>query len=437
MGWESHMQEHHQQHHQPDEWQGILPLFPLIQHCCHAAGNCSSKPDRKGLPNMSFAQLWFVCAQLSDFNIFVICLSCRSMTQEHHHWLPRQQAIPCNTRAQTPNVKATGCEPKGSKPIGLCQRIDWRADATHRSPDQVRADHLDPGIVAHIHGSLFERALIAQESNKASSQMMQLKCLHNATVTSCRPLHAIRTSFILDHTARAVVETTVIDKHTSGTPIIHTEASFTSADRGLCRGTLSRTSLKHCIWFWFILSMWSSFASNSKGLQLSAQCTNVAKSPWHRSFHRLLLLIACTRTGRWAQRIDRIFAEKNTHHLRPEKKNQEPHQSFRQPSFHHCQNVLSNSIDWPTTAVWPTKLLEQLAPCNMLATHHQQASMTTTGLLRSESELVFCRVGVSWVTEEIDLSKIFFLEHSRWFWDQWKYGLPVCSKVFGHSNFHG
>jgi len=91
--------------------------------------------------------------------------------------------------------------------------------------------------------------MVAQESNKASSRMMQLKCLHNTTVTSCWLLHAIRTRFILDRTTRAVVETTVIDKHTSGAPILHTEASFTSAERWLHRGTLSPTSLKHCIWF--------------------------------------------------------------------------------------------------------------------------------------------------------------------------------------------
>ena len=39
---------------------------------------------------------------------------------------------------------------------------------------------------------------------------------------------------------------------TTGTPILHVEASFISAERGLRRGILSRTSLKHHIHFGFI-----------------------------------------------------------------------------------------------------------------------------------------------------------------------------------------
>jgi len=54
-----------------------------------------------------------------------------------------------------------------------------------------------------------------------------------------------------------------------------------------------------------------------------------------------------------------------------------------------------------------------------------------------ESELDFRRVGVSWVTEEIDLGNVFFLNQDGWFWDQWKHRLPVVAKVFGNRNFHG
>jgi len=42
---------------------------------------------------------------------------------------------------------------------------------------------------------------------------------------------------------------------TTGTPILHVEASFISAERGLRRGILSRTSLKHHIHFGFILKL--------------------------------------------------------------------------------------------------------------------------------------------------------------------------------------
>jgi len=36
----SHTQSKNQQHHQLDEQQGFHP--PVIWHCCHAVGNCSS-----------------------------------------------------------------------------------------------------------------------------------------------------------------------------------------------------------------------------------------------------------------------------------------------------------------------------------------------------------------------------------------------------------
>jgi len=43
--------------------------------------------------------------------------------------------------------------------------------------------------------------------------------------------------------------------HATGTPILHAEASFISAERGLRRGVSSRTSLKCCIHFSFILKL--------------------------------------------------------------------------------------------------------------------------------------------------------------------------------------
>jgi len=47
----------------------------------------------------------------------------------------------------------------------------------------------------------------------------------------------------------------VDNKSITGTPILHVEASFISAERGLRREILSRTSLKHYIHFSFILKL--------------------------------------------------------------------------------------------------------------------------------------------------------------------------------------
>jgi len=67
------------------------------------------------------------------------------------------------------------------------------------------------------------------------------------------------TRFVLDRTTRAIVVIQrcckVITKHVTGTPILHVEASFISVERGLRRGILSWTSLKHYIHFSFILKL--------------------------------------------------------------------------------------------------------------------------------------------------------------------------------------
>jgi len=53
-----------------------------------------------------------------------------------------------------------------------------------------------------------------------------------------------------------------------------------------------------------------------------------------------------------------------------------------------------------------------------------------------EEEHDFRRVDISWVAEQIDLSKIFFLANHRSFWDKWKQRLLVVSKAFGHTDLH-
>jgi len=64
------------------------------------------------------------------------------------------------------------------------------------------------------------------------------------TATSFRPLHVIRTRFVLDCVTRAVVVNKVITMHTTDTPILHAEKKFISAERGPRQGILSQTSLK-------------------------------------------------------------------------------------------------------------------------------------------------------------------------------------------------
>ena len=66
-----------------------------------------------------------------------------------------------------------------------------------------------------------------------------------------------RRRFVLDGTTRAIVVTKSLPRgqhsmQPTGRPILHAEASFISAERGLRRGVSSRTSLKCCIHFGFI-----------------------------------------------------------------------------------------------------------------------------------------------------------------------------------------
>jgi len=71
---------------------------------------------------------------------------------------------------------------------------------------------------------------VAQESNKPWPQGAGP---HDATATSHRSLHAIRTCFVLDHTTQAVIVIKIMTKCVAGTPILHAETSFISAERGL------------------------------------------------------------------------------------------------------------------------------------------------------------------------------------------------------------
>jgi len=102
---------------------------------------------------------------------------------------------------------------------------------------------------------------VAKASNEPASGT--IACVTMQLSMSFGPSHAIGTRFVLDCTTRAIVANKV-----TTTPILRAEVSFISAERGLSRGILSRTSLKCYTYF---SSFWSfklqfSFANNSKGL---------------------------------------------------------------------------------------------------------------------------------------------------------------------------
>jgi len=54
---------------------------------------------------------------------------------------------------------------------------------------------------------------------------------------------------------RAIIVNKVKTNYTTGAPILHVEALFISAERGLRQGILSQTSLKYYIHFSFILKL--------------------------------------------------------------------------------------------------------------------------------------------------------------------------------------
>jgi len=75
---------------------------------------------------------------------------------------------------------------------------------------------------------------IAQKSNEPSSEAL---VYISVTAISFRPLRTIRTRFVLDRLTRAIVVNKVIINCTTGTPILHIEASFVSVERGLRQGS--------------------------------------------------------------------------------------------------------------------------------------------------------------------------------------------------------
>jgi len=92
---------------------------------------------------------------------------------------------------------------------------------------------------------------IAQKSNEPSSETL---VYISVTAISFIPLRMIRTRFDLDRLTRAIVVNKVITNYTTGTPILHVEASFISVERGLRRGSRAEP-LKYYIHFSFILKL--------------------------------------------------------------------------------------------------------------------------------------------------------------------------------------
>jgi len=138
---------------------------------------------------------------------------------------------------------------------------------------RARANHQNPGFVTHVCESLtlwhhrtdrhqswsapMEKKL-AQESNKHSSRPSAcVRVKVNAWKTFCSGSH--------DTSCRHRLVTSQMDnKCTTGMLILHAEASFTSAERGLRGEILSRVSLKCHIQFGSFLSIQFSFANAQK-----------------------------------------------------------------------------------------------------------------------------------------------------------------------------
>jgi len=97
-------------------------------------------------------------------------------------------------------------------------------------------------------------------------------CNSNSHTIQHERCKTTRRRFALFRTTWAVIVMMVIPNWMSSLQL-HVEVSLCSTERGLRWGILSRTSLKHCIWFQIILCSWFSFANNSKSMQLLAQCS--------------------------------------------------------------------------------------------------------------------------------------------------------------------
>jgi len=79
-----------------------------------------------------------------------------------------------------------------------------------------------------------------------------------------------RRRFVLDGTTRAIVVSKVMTNCATGTPILHAEASFNSAERGLRRGSRAEPLSNVAFILASFQSLQFSFANNSKGLWLLA-----------------------------------------------------------------------------------------------------------------------------------------------------------------------
>jgi len=165
--------------------------------------------------------------------------------------------------------------------------------AMHHFPDEARANHLNPGLMTHaglIHGRHASqcvglvatsptihkqwRSLLRGEANHRQRRWSVCRngCVFQPVMSRCMCIEHVLFWIVL---TQAVVVKQVTTNHTTGTPILHVEVSCISAERGMRREILSRTSLKCYIQFSSFLSLQFSFANNSKGLWLSMQCIRV------------------------------------------------------------------------------------------------------------------------------------------------------------------
>jgi len=136
------------------------------------------------------------------------------------------------------------------------------SSAIHHLPDKARANHLNSGLVTHaglIHGRhasqrmglvaaspifhKWQRTLLKRATNQRQRRwpMCRNGYVFWTVTTRCICIEHVLFWIVL---TRAIVAKQVMTNCTTGTPILHVEASFTSVERGLRQGISSQTSLK-------------------------------------------------------------------------------------------------------------------------------------------------------------------------------------------------
>jgi len=121
--------------------------------------------------------------------------------------------------------------------------------------------------------------------------------------------------------------------YTTGTPILHVEASFNSVERGLRRGISSWTSLKHCIHFSFILKLTIFIYKQLK--------RPVAFSAVHN--HKWQLTPMGSTKGKWLTLLLTVSSNTHTEKRKGSERCRCPHQFVQDNHFPACLHPHKNN----------------------------------------------------------------------------------------------